>query len=129
MSRSWPVIAALVALGCKGRVDTGPAEITVSLGSNPVIEALVPDPTRIDVGETTTLHADVWDPDDDPLAFDWVAGCDGTFDDPTSGEPAFTLATVPSDGLCVLSLWVTDPNGGEAEGAVQITTGPPVTDP
>lgn len=121
--------AALVALGgCRAcRDEVGEAGVEVTLGSHPVIETVLPDPSRIDAGESTGLYVDAWDPDGDPLAYAWTAGCDGSFDDPELPDPVFTLDSRPADDLCVLTVRVTDDRGGEATGAVQITTGPPLT--
>ncbi len=101
------------------------AEVDTSFNHTPVIDSIVPDPTRIDLDEGTTLFVEVEDPDGDPLSFAWSADCGGDFDDPTALEPTFTLTSLEADS-CTLTLEVTDHWGATTLGAVTIATGPPV---
>ncbi|HNQ25034.1 MAG TPA: hypothetical protein PKK06_18300, partial [Phycisphaerae bacterium] len=58
-------------------------------------------------GGTTTIHvsgAGSWDPDGDPLTYDWSTDCPGGwFDDPQSPMPLFTLDT---GGRCEVDCYV-----------------------
>jgi|GEM_PF-3144221 len=129
-SHRRPTLAAALAclvvlVACDTETDhAGSAELELVFNHAPVVEGVVPSPTRIDAGEATALTVTVSDPDGDPLAFAWTASCDGTFDDAEALTPTFTLVT--ADGAaCTLTVEVRDGRGGVTEASVTITTGSP----
>jgi hypothetical protein len=102
--------------------NVGSGAVTASLNTWPVVESIVPVPTRLDVGDTTALTVNVFDPDGDPMTFFWTADCVGMFITPNSFEPKFTLAAIDGD-RCTLVLQVSDTRGGETTGSITIATG------
>ena len=105
--------------------NVGTGAVAISLNTWPVVESIIPDPTRLDVGDTTQLTVIVTDPDGDPMTFFWTADCGGTFSAPDAMEPTFTLGAVEGD-LCTLTLQVSDTRGGQTTGSITIATGAPV---
>ena len=111
----------------------GSSEVSIDLNTWPEVSGLVPDPTRIDVGETISLTLTATDPDGDDLAYAWSAsGCAGIFSDATA-TPDFTLTDAQGGTECTLSVTVTDvdtitalPRGGSNNANVTIAIGPEV---
>ena len=109
----------------------GSAEVTLDLNTWPEVSNLVPDPTRIDVGESTSLTLSATDPDGDDLAYAWTAtGCLGMFSDATA-NPDFQLTDAQGGTECTLSVNITDvvtvtalPRGGSNTADVTVATGP-----
>ena len=89
---------------------------------------MVSSPTRIDVGESTSLELTAVDPESDPLAYEWSADCDGTFDDHTLADPLFTLSTL-TDDFCTLTVVISDGNGGANQASITVQTGPGIVLP
>ena len=114
-----------VAIPVSAGGNTGAAHIDIVINTAPEVTGLVPEPTRIDEGEWTQLDLDVTDPDDDELAFEWRAGCDGTFDDAAAEDPTFTLNSMTEE-TCLLTVVISDGNGGENSASITIQTGPGV---
>ena len=112
----------------------GSAEVTIDLNTWPEVSNLVPDPTRIDVGESTTLTLTASDENGDDLAYAWSAtGCAGIFSDDTAASPSFQLTDAQGNTECTLSVGITDvdtvtalPRGGSNTASVTIATGPEV---
>lgn len=106
----------------------GAADVSVDINSAPEVSSLVPDPTQIDVSDTTYLDLTAMDPDGDPLTYQWRAiGCSGSFDDPTVEDPAFTLEEdVPDWTDCVFTVRVSDGRGGVNYAFISVATGPGV---
>ena len=88
----------------------GNGNASVVLGTNdfPVINSIIADPTRIDKGGSTQLFVDATDPDGDSLTFSWTSDLDGTFDNPASGNPVFTVGAGVDYGPCVLTVAISD---------------------
>ena len=111
----------------------GSAEVTLDLNTWPEVSNLVPDPTRINVTESTSLTLAASDPDSDDLAYAWSAtGCAGIFSDATA-NPDFQLTDAQGGTDCTLSVNITDvdtvtalPRGGSNTADVTIATGPEV---
>ena len=111
----------------------GSSEVSIDLNTWPEVSNLVPNPTRIDVGESTSLTLTATDPDGDDLAYAWTADCTGNFSDPTVASPTFTLTADNGGADCTLSVTITDvdtvtalPRGGSNTADVTIATGPEV---
>jgi hypothetical protein len=101
----------------------GNAEVLIDVNTWPVVSGLVPDPTRIDVGETTNLNLTASDPDGDTLFYSWAATCVGTFSDTAIEDPSFTLTVDNNDEDCVLTATITDGRGGSNTASIGIQTG------
>ena len=111
ISRYWIafalILGVVILVGCKGEQgDPGPA------GSNPqgppIITAVVAVPDSIGAGEYTTLVVNAYDPNGDPLTYQWSASV-GAFTSPTA---AVTNWSPPdSIALYVISVAVTDDDG------------------
>ncbi|MBN2717390.1 MAG: metallophosphoesterase [Deltaproteobacteria bacterium] len=102
--------------------NAGSADVTIAINTSPEAIGLIPSPTQVDTGETTQLALAANDRDGDTLSFAWTADCDGTFDDATAEDPAFTLGTVAAD-TCTLSVAISDGNGGANTARITIQTG------
>ena len=110
----------------------GSSEVSIDLNTWPEVSNLVPNPTRIDVGESTSLTLTATDPDGDDLAYLWSAtGCAGNFSDDTAASPTFTLTDAQGGTECTLSVTITDvdtvtalPRGGSNSADVTVATGP-----
>jgi len=108
--------------------STGGAAIDATLNRRPVLASLTASPSRVDVGQTTTVMASASDADGDAIGYQWsVTGCSGQLDDATSGTARFTPSARPSGdacGSCRLELLVTDARGGMARGSIGLCVGP-----
>ncbi len=121
---------AVLEIGITVANGLGSAYVGVDINTAPEITSLVPNPTRIDVGETAYLDLTASDPDGDGLSYSWsVTGCTGTFDDPTGEDPGFTLEdAVPGWTDCLLSVTVSDRRGASNTATVSIASGPGICD-
>ena len=106
-------------------VAAGRAEIEIGVNTAPEILGLVPTPTRIDVGESTTLDLTAVDPDGDEVFFMWWADCNGSFDDSGAEDPTFTLTWLTGN-TCTLTVYVNDGSYVTNQAKIVIETGPPV---
>jgi hypothetical protein len=106
----------------------GGADIDISLNRRPVLSGLTASPSRVDVGQRTTVSALVADPEGDALAYQWSAsGCTGLLEDAASPSARFTPDARPSGdacGTCRLSLLVTDARGAQTHGSLGLCVGP-----
>ncbi|MCA9570498.1 MAG: hypothetical protein KC656_21800, partial [Myxococcales bacterium] len=109
----------------------GAAFVNVDLNGSPELVSILPEPTQIDIDDTTYLDATVVDPDGDGLLYDWevVWPCEGFFDDPTLEDPSFTLVDVPPGDDCEIRVTATDGRGGQNTGTIAVATGPGPCDP
>jgi hypothetical protein len=105
---------------------TGGAQVGVTLNTWPQIGSIVPDPSRVDVGESTHLLLAASDADADALSFTWTAGCEGSFTDAHAPQPSFTLTALAAGGGCTLTVAVSDGRGGSTQGSITVETGPPI---
>jgi hypothetical protein len=124
--RDPKMATASLSVFIKVFTPSGSAQIDVSLNRWPQIAGLVPEPARIDVGESTFLRLDVSDPDGDRLLTTWTADCAGSFDNATLAQPTFTLGAGAGNDGCKLSVEISDGRGGHNTASIRIATGPPV---
>ena len=120
--------SASVSLVLKVRGGRGSADIEVSLNTWPQVARIVATPSRVNVGERTTVVASASDADGDALTYQWSAsGCTGSFVDATSATARFTPDAVPPTGSCGCRLGVTvaDGHGGQGRGTLAICVGSP----
>jgi hypothetical protein len=123
LTASMTVAVAVAANGASGS-----ARVTTSFNLAPYVTAMNASPTRVDVGQSTTVTASATDPQNEPLAYAWTAACAGTFSNPTATSTVFTLAApLPAGGSCTIAVAVNDGNGGRNSGAITIQTGPGAT--
>ncbi|MCP4602178.1 MAG: peptidoglycan DD-metalloendopeptidase family protein [Proteobacteria bacterium] len=120
--------AATISFGIDVQVHfgTGDAMVLLDINSWPVARGLIPDPSRIDLGETTLLDLTAMDPDGDPLSFSWSADCIGTFDDSAIEDPSFTLDRDNLGADCAVRVIITDNRGGHNSAQIGIQTGPEI---
>ena len=117
-----------------GGVWSDPDYVTItadSLNSPPIADAGPDQPDAI-VGSLVTLDGTgSWDPDEDPLDYDWEfladppglpPGSTATLDDPSSATPSFTPDV---EGLYVIVLSVFDGCEWSTPDIVQVTASPP----
>ncbi len=104
----------------------GSANVLVNVNTWPEVQNLVPNPTRIEVGQSTTLDLSATDPDGDTLSFAWTASCTGTFDNAGVEDPTFTLTADNGGAPCTLSVTVTDSRSGTNAANIAVETGAPI---
>lgn len=105
-------------------VARGAADVSTTFNTWPVVSLVSAIPTRIDVGESTSLSVSATDAESDPLTYAWSSSCEGTFSNATAMEPSFTLGSLPAEGACTLSVVVDDGMGGHATGSIGVAAGP-----
>ncbi|WP_375769137.1 kelch-like protein [Archangium gephyra] len=120
--------SATVSLSLKVRGASGGADVDVTLNTWPLVARIVATPSRVNVGEATTVVATASDADGDALAYRWSAsGCTGSWTGETSATARFTPDAVPPGGACDCRLGVTveDGRGGQALGTLAMCVGEP----
>jgi hypothetical protein len=109
------------------RSNTGGVDVDVRFNSAPVVEGLTASPSRVDVGQATTVSVSARDSAGDVLASQWSAqGCEGSWTDATQSSARFTPSALPSGeacGSCRLTVTVSDGRGGQAVGALSLCVG------
>lgn len=104
----------------------GTLALAVTLNRAPVVSDVSLAPSRVEVGQSTTLAATVTDRDGDAVAVQWTSDCPGTFGTPTSASTTFTPVNLQATGaLCRLQLYADDGHGGSATGWTGLWVGPP----
>jgi hypothetical protein len=114
---------ATLDIGITVGSDAGSALVNVDINTSPEVLSLVPDPTQIDVGDTTSLSLTASDPDSDALTFGWTATCNGSFSDTGSEDPTFTLLADFGGADCVLTVDISDGRGGTNSATIAVATG------
>ena len=108
-------------------VLAGSASVQVALNTWPEVQNLLPNPTRVEVGESTQLDLTATDPDGDILSYAWSADCVGAFSNAVVEDPTFTLGADTAIGRCALTVVIDDGKGGGNTASVTIATGPAFT--
>ncbi|RKG90038.1 Kelch repeat-containing protein [Corallococcus terminator] len=116
----------ITVISTDGGPDTGVAQVSVTFNVSPAVNRVTASQSPLPVGQSTTVVADVTDPDGDALTYQWSASCAGTWTDDTTSTASFTPSAVPageSCGNCSLTVAVKDPNGGQTQGTLRICVG------
>ncbi|MCY1042874.1 kelch-like protein [Corallococcus sp. bb12-1] len=116
----------ITVISTDGGPDTGVAQVSVTFNVSPAVNRVTASQSPLPVGQSTTVVADVTDPDGDALTYQWTASCAGTWTDDTTSTAAFTPSAVPageSCGNCSLTVTAKDPNGGQTQGTLRICVG------
>ncbi|GAB4304547.1 MAG: hypothetical protein Fur0034_21550 [Desulfuromonadia bacterium] len=79
--------------------------ITITPNKPPVIVSMFV-PETVGFGKSRALYASAYDPDFQPITYEWSSTC-GTFDDPTSNRPVWTAPTTENTS-CTITLTVSD---------------------
>jgi hypothetical protein len=104
----------------------GTLALAVTLNRAPVVADIAVAPSRVDVGESTTVTATVSDRDGDAVSVQWTSDCPGTFGSPNAASTTFTPMNLAAAGmLCRLQLYADDGHGGSATGWTGLWVGPP----
>lgn len=109
------MVVTIAFMGCEG--DQGPAgPAGLNPDSAPIITAIVAAPDSVGTGESTVLFVSAYDPNGDPMTYQWSAAT-GTLATPTM---AVTNYSPPREiGLYQVSVTVTD-NDGSATATVTV---------
>ncbi|MBN2535287.1 MAG: PKD domain-containing protein, partial [Spirochaetales bacterium] len=116
-STGWHKIKVIVSN--KNYSALGIKWIKVIEASNipPVINSINADPSVIYRGGTSALSVDAYDPDGDPLVYEWNSNAPGIFDDIHAANPVFIadndaaygkyiITVIVSDGTSNITQWV-----------------------
>jgi len=111
----------------------GEAQPSISFNSWPTVGAVTATPSPLAVGQTTSVSATVSDADADALTYAWSATCEGSWGNASSRTAQFTPTELPSGACnnCILTLTVSDGQGGQTTGTVALCIGgiSPAIDP
>lgn len=119
--------SAALSLTIQVQASPGSARVNVSLNTWPEVARMTALPSRVSVGETTTVVATASDNDGDTPSYQWMAGCAGTWTNVTSATARFTPSAQPAGdtcGNCSLTVTVKDGRGGQTTGTLRICVGP-----
>ncbi|ATB39526.1 branched-chain amino acid ABC transporter substrate-binding protein [Cystobacter fuscus] len=101
---------------------TGEAQLSIAFNSSPRVASLTASPTRIPVGQTTSVSISASDPDGDSLSYAWSASCAGSWTNASSSSARFTPSLLPAGACnnCRLTVLVSDGHGGLNTGTVAL---------
>ena len=100
----------------------GTAQFSTSFNHFPQVTSLSAAPTRIAVGQTTSVSAVASDLDGDSLSYSWSASCSGAWSNASSSAAQFTPDALPTGSCnnCRLTVSVSDGRGGQNTGTVSL---------
>lgn len=106
----------------------GGVGVSVSFNTWPVVSQVTATPGQVDVGQTSVLDVQAVDGDGDALTYAWSdSGCGGSFNNAAVKSPVWTApAVIPPGGACALVVTVSDGNGGNTTGTLNVNVGLPV---
>ena len=91
----------------------------LSQNSNPIISSLTANPSSVNIGNTSTITCNAFDPDNDPITYSWQA-TGGNL----SGQGSNVTWTAPATaGVYVVTCSASDSNGGSVEQGIGINVG------
>lgn len=126
LRRAWLPCLALVL--CAAVSGCGSDEPAGNGNTGPQVERVTATPSSVAVGEATTVVAHASDTNGDNLAYQWTAGCEGTWVNATSDTASFTPSAQPPFGdtcaSCLLTVTVSDGRGGMKKSSVSICVEP-----
>ncbi|WNG27104.1 kelch-like protein [Cystobacter fuscus] len=101
---------------------TGEAQLSIAFNSSPRVASLTASPTRLPVGQTTSVSVSASDPDGDILSYAWSASCAGSWSNASSSSARFTPSLLPAGACnnCRLTVSVSDGHGGLNTGTVAL---------
>jgi hypothetical protein len=102
---------------------TGDAQVTIGFNTWPEIRTMQGTPTSLTAGGTTSLSVSAVDADGDALSASWATDCRGTFANPMTFTPTFTLETMPTTGRCAFRVTLSDGKGGQHMGTLVLQAG------
>ena len=120
--------AASFVVNVKATGGTGSASVSASFNDAPTVTAVTIDQNPLAVGATAQLGATATDLDGDAIAsWEWSSSCVGSFNDPASQNPTFTMTAETTDPSCTFTVKATDARGGWNTGTLSVAEGAPVT--
>ncbi|WP_395833011.1 kelch repeat-containing protein [Cystobacter fuscus] len=98
------------------------AQLSIAFNSSPRVASLTASPTRLPVGQTTSVSVSASDPDGDSLSYAWSASCAGSWTHASSSSAQFTPSLLPAGACnnCRLTVSVSDGHGGLNTGTVAL---------
>ncbi|WP_253900137.1 RCC1 domain-containing protein, partial [Corallococcus carmarthensis] len=102
----------------------GGGAVNVSFNTWPQVSRMTALPSSVAVGQSTQVTVSASDADGDPLGYEWMASCAGTWAQSTSATARFTPSAQPSGGTCMLTVAARDGRGGQGTGSLTIYVGP-----
>ncbi|HEX8437098.1 Kelch repeat-containing protein, partial [Archangium sp.] len=107
----------------------GSAQLSISFNTAPQVAALSASPTRLAVGQTTSVSASASDPEGDSLSYAWSASCAGSWAQASSRSAEFTPSALPEGRCnnCRLTVSVSDGRGGQTTGSVGLCVSGPAS--
>ncbi|HEX8822883.1 MAG TPA: thrombospondin type-1 domain-containing protein [Archangium sp.] len=104
------------------------SNVSVSFNAWPVASQVVGTPFgQVAPGGVVNLDVTAADPDNDPITYGWAdGGCGGSFSNVSIKSPVWTApATAPANGVCRVTVTVTDNRQGSTTGQLGINVGTP----
>jgi N-acetylneuraminic acid mutarotase len=100
----------------------GHVGFSITFNISPQVTSLSAAPTRLEVGEATSVSALASDVEGDSLTYAWSASCAGSWSNASSSSAQFTPSAVPAGSCnnCRLTVAVTDGRGGQTTGTVSL---------
>ncbi|WNG30488.1 kelch-like protein [Cystobacter fuscus] len=118
LSSSLSLVVNVTPIPMKGSV-----EISISFNTSPRVASITASPTRLAVGQTTSVSASAADPDGDSLTYAWSSSCSGSWTNASSSSAQFTPDALPNDPTCnncLLTVTVADARGWQTTGTVAL---------
>jgi len=105
---------------------TGSAQVTIGFNTWPEVRSMQGAPSMLAPGKPTGLSVTAVDPDGDALSYAWTSDCRGTFSNPLTAAPTFTLDSAQTSGRCSFQVTVTDSKRAANTGklVLQVGSGP-----
>jgi acyl-CoA thioesterase FadM len=102
---------------------TGSAQVTIGFNTWPEVRSMQGAPSTLAPGKTTGLSVTAVDPDGDALSYVWGSDCRGTFSNPLTAAPTFTLESAQTTGRCSFFVEVMDSKRAVNRGTLVLQVG------